>query len=114
MTKGTVMSDAINTTTYAQLEADFGEILIALKAAFIEDGFQLLVKIEQAIQQSDTDTLHYAAHTLKSSARNIGADQLSDYCDVLERSHLPTNNAQSVYEQAYAQMQAAEQFLNTH
>ncbi|MGV6810433.1 MAG: Hpt domain-containing protein [bacterium] len=107
------MLEAINIATYNQLEADFGEILVELKAAFIEDGFQLLAQIEQAIQQSDTDTLHYAAHTLKSSARNIGADPLADYCDVLEQTQLPEANAPSLYEQAQAQMQAAVQFLTS-
>lgn len=42
------------------------------------------IRIEHAIQAADSDALVKAAHTLKSSAANIGAELLADICRQLE------------------------------
>lgn len=54
-------------------------ILIYLKSA---PGF--LSQIEDAIQTKDNHLLRRAAHTLKSSTANIGAETLADICQKLE------------------------------
>ena len=45
-------------------------------------AFQM--RIEHAIQAADSDALVIAAHTLKSSASNVGAELLADICRQLE------------------------------
>lgn len=111
---------SINIVAFNQLKEDFDEILPALVEAFIEDGDDLLSQIENNLNNMQTDegkdSIRQAAHTLKSSARNMGADPLADYCQVIESNTQPSNDIDhllisDLYEKAYAEMQSVKPFL---
>ena len=82
----------INLTTYASLKENLAEILPELKEAFIEDGLILLDQIKDNLNQGDSTVIMTAAHTLKSSASNMGADQLAEYCMKIEDRLLKLNH----------------------
>ena len=61
-----------------------GEILPMLIEVFLEDSTVLLQNIADGVNTKDKAVILTAAHTMKSSAKNIGAIQLSSYCAEIE------------------------------
>jgi HPt (histidine-containing phosphotransfer) domain-containing protein len=98
---------AIAPETFDMLKENFGEILPELISAFLEDGFILLDNIKTGIQENNKATIDTAAHTLKSSAKNMGADTLATICSELEKTD-DLETAQHLYQQAVSEMQQAE------
>jgi PAS domain S-box-containing protein len=69
-----------------QLEADYGsEMVIKIIAIFIPDAEARMERIDQAIKQKDFKALEEAAHGLKSGAANIGAMEMAQLAEQLER-----------------------------
>ncbi|MGO4380792.1 response regulator [Pseudoduganella sp. RAF53_2] len=67
------------------LSADHGEILLhRVLHAFIDDTPTHLHMLRQAIDSVDTGVMRKAAHSLKSSSANVGADALAKLCRELE------------------------------
>ena len=60
--------------------------LAELIESFLEEAPVLLDQMQRAADSGDRVVLCRAAHTLKSSARDFGAEHLSDLCEALERS----------------------------
>ena len=60
--------------------------LAELIESFLEEAPVLLDQMQRAADSSDRVVLGRAAHTLKSSARDFGAEQLSALCEALEKS----------------------------
>src|SRR5687767_14003573 len=52
---------------------------------FLEEGPILVAELHAALASSDLDALRRAAHTLKSTARDFGAQHLEELCARLER-----------------------------
>lgn len=75
----------INQTIFDTLKENMEDLLPILIEAFIEDGLILLQEMEQGVRDKDDTAVATAVHTLKSSAKNIGADQLSVYCSDIEK-----------------------------
>ncbi|HEY1151646.1 MAG TPA: response regulator [Pseudoduganella sp.] len=68
------------------LSADKGEQLVQrVVHAFIDDTPTQLHALRQAIDTTDTNVMRRAAHSLKSSSANVGADALSKLCKELEQ-----------------------------
>lgn len=60
--------------------ADLADLL----ETFQEEGPMLVATMEQAAARQDGDTLRRTAHSLKSSARDVGAEVLADTCAAIE------------------------------
>ena len=60
--------------------------LAELIESFLEESPLLVGQMQQAADAGDRTVLGRAAHTLKSSARDFGASQLSVLCESLEKS----------------------------
>lgn len=67
------------------------EFLKRLISIFLTSAPKFVMQIETAIQTDDRVGLAQSAHSLRSSAANVGAEKLSDICRLLEESenHLP-------------------------
>lgn len=74
----------LNTETISALKETLGEIFDELRDAFIEDGEVLLQQAQEAAVEGDYASLASQVHTLKSSAKNIGADELGESCVQVE------------------------------
>ncbi len=67
----------------------FQDILLG----FLQDNRDTVAAIQQALDTNDRKTLQHLAHSLKGSAGNIGAGELREAADELERGcgvHLPS------------------------
>ena len=53
-------------------------------ATFVEKAPELIGQLESALQTGDTEAAKRAAHTLKGSARSIGANDLGMVCQEIE------------------------------
>jgi HPt (histidine-containing phosphotransfer) domain-containing protein len=58
--------------------------LAELIDSYLEESPPLLEGLRHSLAQDDAAGLHRAAHTLKSSSRDFGANRLADWCQELE------------------------------
>ena len=86
--KGTAMSESLpSPVDRAALLARLGgdeALMRDVARLFLEDCQDRLAAIKSAIDQRDADRLRMEAHTLKGSAANLSADELSEAARVLE------------------------------
>ncbi len=69
------------------LQAEHGyEVVAELIQLFLANTPRMLMTMRNAIAEQNADTLWQAAHTLKGSSLNLGAEALSDLCRDLESS----------------------------
>ena len=66
------------------LGEDDPHFFTSLLAAFLDSLNSRLPSIELAIQEKSGEKLAFAAHALKSSCYNLGAQALGDLCQTLE------------------------------
>ncbi len=59
-------------------------LLMELVEMFLDDAPNRLKEMEQSMAVGDLDTMRRAAHTLKSSAANMGSVLLSQICSKME------------------------------
>ena len=80
------MTDVLNKELIEELKAimedDFGELL----AEFLRESERQYLQAETAWDAGDYDILRRAAHSLKGSCANIGAQVLQETCATLEQS----------------------------
>jgi len=76
-------------------------------AEYISDAENLIKQAEDSITSGDTVTLHRAAHTLKSTSANLGADQVQSACRDLENL-AKSNPAPEVLFQKLTQIKTAQ------
>lgn len=62
------------------------EFLTELLNDFLTQTPELIAQVEDAVGQGDADALGRAAHTLKGSARSVGADEFAAIAFELERA----------------------------
>lgn len=90
--------------------------LAELIESFLDESPILVEQMQSAANVGDQISLGRAAHTLKSSARDFGANQLSVFCEALEKSckaGMPEQAAVLVNAIA-AECTLAQQDLNIH
>lgn len=63
-------------------EDDFAE----LAASFLEEAPQLVSALMASLEAGDLPAMKRSAHSLKSNARDFGADELADVCARIERA----------------------------
>ncbi|KAF0248718.1 MAG: multi-sensor hybrid histidine kinase [bacterium] len=80
-------SQSLNSLRELQELQDQGEpnLIIELVDLFLEDTPTKINWLKQAIAENDATQLEYAAHALKSSTANLGASQMTAYCQELEK-----------------------------
>ena len=67
------------------LSANGGEALVQrVIHAYVDDAPQHLRTLRDAIRALNTNTMRSAAHSLKSSSANVGADTLAQLCKEME------------------------------
>jgi len=80
------MAEPIDRTHLERLAARFGaEFLVELIDLFVAQGKERLDAAEQGIATGDADAIVAAAHSLKSSAGNLGAAALGQRAAEIER-----------------------------
>ncbi|SEH08402.1 response regulator [Candidatus Venteria ishoeyi] len=69
-----------------QLGVDEADIIQDLIKTYLETGTQLLQEIRLGVETKQSESLRRAAHTLKSSSANLGAENLAVYCQQMEKA----------------------------
>lgn len=60
------------------------DILLDIIQTYLTDGAQLVARMVSGLEANDEQLLFQAAHTLKSSSSILGAEMLSENCEILE------------------------------
>ncbi len=81
------------------------EFCAELLGEFLSQTPELIARLEQAIEAGDAPQVRQVAHTLKGSARSIGADSFAQYAAQLE--NLGRSGELSEAPQAIQQLRAA-------
>lgn len=94
--------NVLDTTVIEGLRELGGEddpgLLLELVEMFLDDAPNRLKEMEQSMAEGDLETMRRAAHTLKSSAANMGSINLSEICSKMEDA------ARNEETSAYAEM----------
>ena len=87
-----------------ELKNNVGEVVVSMMEAFIEDTPVYLESLKNAITQSDSRQVRELAHTVKGSASNFGAKQVTELSKLLEDKGAEENLAgvPALYEQLLA------------
>ena len=74
----------IDWSVFTQTRSELGPGFIRILGYFREDGEKSVARIEDAMRRQDAAALVLPAHTLKSEARQFGADPLGDLAEEIE------------------------------
>lgn len=80
------MTDPVDRAYLERMKSDLGggDILADLIEIFLEEAPKHLETMERALEEDEPDDLRIAAHTMKSSAGQLGAKGLSEQAKELE------------------------------
>ncbi len=76
--------ELLNSETFLQLKNIMEDAFESLVVSYLDDSMNLIQDIHDAIVNSDVEVFTRAAHTLKSSSLNMGAEQLGALAEYLE------------------------------
>lgn len=74
----------IDWEAFAKSRAELGTGFVRILGYFREDGVKSIATIEAAMREENTVALVLPAHTLKSEARQFGAEPLGDAAEEIE------------------------------
>jgi HPt (histidine-containing phosphotransfer) domain-containing protein len=74
----------VDWNVFSRARAELGSGFVRILGYFREDGEKSVAKIEEAMQRRDTTGLVIPAHTLKSEARQFGAEPLGQLAEEIE------------------------------
>jgi two-component system sensor histidine kinase/response regulator len=66
----------------AETDPDF---VVELINTYVDHGWPAIAEIERARRALDWEALHYSAHALKGSSRNLGAEELAKALEAIEQ-----------------------------
>lgn len=81
------MSDSepiVDWRIFSRTRSELGPGFVRILGYFREDGEKSVAKIEDAMQRKDATALVIPAHTLKSEARQFGAEPLGELSEEIE------------------------------
>jgi HPt (histidine-containing phosphotransfer) domain-containing protein len=74
----------VDWSVFQQARTELGPGFVRILGYFQEDGEKSVAKIEDAMRRKDAAALVIPAHTLKSEARQFGADPLGELAEEIE------------------------------
>lgn len=77
-------ADIVDWAMFVSSRSELGAEFVRILGYFREDGEKSVARIEDAMQRRDAAALVIPAHTLKTEARQFGAEQLGDIAEEIE------------------------------
>ena len=77
-------SGLIDWVIFSQMRSELGASFVRILTYFREDGEKAVSKIEEAMHRRDSAALVTPAHTMKSEARQFGAEPLGELAEEIE------------------------------
>lgn len=108
-----VIMVTINEDTIDELRELMEDDFIELLQSFIDDIQVKVQQIQNAIEHFDCYSLRQKSHSLKGSARNIGAEKMSDLCYYLEKAGKEKNleDVQEIYQKLEKEVNNVKEIL---
>lgn len=105
----------LNPELLDELRMVMGTEFAALLRAFIVDSDQRIAAIDDAVRTADADMLRRAAHSLKGSTGNMGAQHMAELCRQLEElaRAAPLQNGAAVLEELRAEFVLVQREIGT-
>lgn len=106
-------SDCIDMTVLQKLSQLMGPVFDQLVPSYLEASDKCFSEVRGLIEHQNLEEAERLFHSLKSSSRNMGANQLGDYAEVLEtsmREHQP-DRVQPALDEAEQMYQQVRQML---
>ena len=112
MSKAVIERDAIDMIRSLQQPGE-ESILARILELYLDESNSLCEKINKGIAECNPELVEEAAHSLKSSSANVGAQQVSGLCMELENSGKSgeLDRANELFEQFSQALDAAHQEL---
>lgn len=79
-------ANVIDWAMFSRTRTELGPAFVRIIGYFREDGEKSIAKIEEAMQRKDSAALVIPAHTLKTEARQFGAEMLGEIAEEIEFS----------------------------
>ena len=104
----------INEDTIDELKELMEDDFLELIESFVNDIQLKITQIREAIEECNCENLRQKSHSLKGSARNIGAENMSDLCQKLEKAGKDHNleDVHSIFSELEQESIAVRQNLN--
>jgi HPt (histidine-containing phosphotransfer) domain-containing protein len=77
-------TDIVDWSVFSRTRTELGAGFVRILGYFREDGEKAIARIEEAMQRRDAVGLISPAHTLKSEARQFGAEPLGELAEEIE------------------------------
>lgn len=77
-------ANMVNWATFARVRAELGADFVRILGYFREDGEKAVAMIEAAMHQRQAASLVIPAHTMKTEARQFGAEPLGELAEEIE------------------------------
>lgn len=79
-------SDYVNTAQLDNMAQLMGELFVELIPAYLSESAIYIRQMPEAFSSGDMKTLERLAHSLKSSSRNVGAENFARIAEQLEKT----------------------------
>ncbi|MDJ0572516.1 MAG: response regulator, partial [Pleurocapsa sp. MO_192.B19] len=99
-----------------EMAGDEASLLVEeMITSYLDDTETRLQAIANAITEADAETIHQAAHSMKSSSANLGAVNLAQLCEELEQlgRNKTIDNTENLLSSAVSEFQQAKQELRS-
>ena len=77
-------SELVDWVAFSEMRSELGASFVRILSYFREDGEKAVSKIEEAMHRRDAAALVIPAHTMKSEARQLGAEPLGALAEEIE------------------------------
>ena len=77
-------SELVDWAAFSEMRSELGASFVRILSYFREDGEKAVSKIEEAMHRRDAAALVIPAHTMKSEARQFGAEPLGALAEEIE------------------------------
>lgn len=80
------MDELVDWTKFSEMRTELGASFVRILGYFREDGAKAVARIEQAMHRHDAAGLVLPAHTLKTEARQFGAETVGALAEAIEEA----------------------------
>jgi len=110
----TVDEKALESIRALQRKGD-SDLLSRVIEAYLKEATRLLQTLREAVEKADREALRKAAHSLRSSSANVGAQKLSSLCKELEAmgQEKSMQKAASLLSKMIMEYETVQKTLNT-
>ena len=74
----------VDWSKFSQMRTELGANFVRILGYFLEDGEKAVARIEEAMHRRDIAAIVLPAHTMKSEARQFGAEPLAELAEQIE------------------------------